>query len=202
MIRHIAVFAFSALILWASLGASAAQAPLPVWVIDPAKSSLTFEATQQGAPITGAFKGFTGDIRFDAGRPEDSTATIMIDMRTVDSQSADRDKSLTGKDWFSVESFPESRYIVSKFEKLNENQYIARGELDLRGVKKTVDLPLTITFSLDESGRDVARAEGEASFNRLDFGVGQGEWKDTQAVGNPVKVKVSVVATRTDAAAQ
>lgn len=200
MIRHVAAVAFSALILWSS--SVQAQTALPVWVIEPGKSTLTFEATQQGALITGAFKGFSGDIRFDAGRPEESTATIMIDMRTVDSQSGDRDKSLATADWFHTESFPESRYIVSKFDKLNENQYIARGELDLRGVKKALDLPLTITFSLDESGRDVAKAEGEVSFNRLDFGVGQGEWKDTQAVGNPVKVKVSVTAVRSDSAAQ
>jgi polyisoprenoid-binding protein YceI len=43
---------------------------------------------------------------------------------------------------------------------------------------------------------------GEISLNRLDFGIGQGEWKDTQAVGNPVKVRVSVTAVRSDAAAQ
>ena len=69
-------------------------------------------------------------------------------------------------------------------------------------MKKQVDLPLTITFSADDQGRDTALAVGEVTFNRLDFGVGQGEWKDTQAVGNPVKVKVSVSASRTDAAAQ
>lgn len=200
MIRHVAVMAFGALMLWSSW--AHAQTPVPVWVIEPAKSTLTFEATQQGAPISGVFKGFTGDIRFDASRPEESRATIMIDMRTVDSQSSDRDQSLLGADWFGVESFPESRYIVSKFEKLNENQYVARGELDIRGVKKTLDLPLNITFSQDDAGRDVAKAEGEVSLNRLDFGVGQGAWKDTQAVGNPVKVKVSVQAVRNDAAPQ
>ncbi len=200
MIRQVAFAAVGAFFLWSS--AASAQTALPVWVIDQAKSTLSFEATQQGAPISGVFKGFTGDIRFDAGRPDESTATIMIDMKSVDSQSGDRDKSLLGADWFNIESFPESRYAVSKFEKLNENQFVARGELDLRGVKKTLDLPLNMTFSLDEGGRDMAKAEGEVSFDRLDFGVGQGAWKDTQAVGNPVKVKVSVVAVRTDAAPQ
>lgn len=179
-----------------------AQDAVPVWVIDPTKSTLTFEATQQGAAFTGGFKAFGGDIRFDASRPEQSTATIRIDMKTVDSKSGDRDKSLAGSDWFSIESFPESTYTVSKFDKLNDNQYVARGELNLRGVKKALDLPLTITFSADDQGRDTALAVGEVVLNRLDFGVGQGEWKDTQAVGNPVKVKVSVVASRSDAAAQ
>ena len=200
MIRILTAAFVSAFLLVS--GSAFAQAALPVWIIDPAKSTLTFEATQQGAPISGAFKGFSGDIRFDASRPEESNATIRVDMKTLDSKSADRDQSLRGGDWFNLESFPESIYTVSKFEKLNENQYLARGELELRGVKKTLDLPLTITFSTDDAGRDVALAVGEVTLNRLDFGVGQGEWKDTQAVGNTVKVKVSVTATRNDAAAQ
>ncbi len=114
----------------------------------------------------------------------------------MDSQSPDRDGSLIGADWFATESFPESIYTVSKFEKNNEKQYLARGELSLRDVKKPLDLPLTITFSTDSAGNQVALAEGEVTLNRLDFGVGQGEWKDTQSVGNPVKVKVSVTAVQ------
>lgn len=179
-----------------------ATGSLPAWVIDMQKSSLSFEAMQQGAAITGHFNGFSGEIRFDEGRLEESKATIRVDLKSVDSQSPERDQSLLGADWFSAESFPESIYTVSKFEFIKEDQYLAHGELELRGVKKEIDLPLTITFSTDEAGRDVALAVGEVSLSRLDFGVGQGEWKDTQAVGNPVKVKVSVTAVRSDAAAQ
>ncbi len=176
--------------------AAHAQNALPAWVIDPARSTLRFAATQQGAAFEGVFKGFNGDIRFDAQRPEESSATIVIDMRSVDSQSPERDQSLAGADWFSVESFPESRYVVTKFDRLGENQFVARGTLELRGIKKSIDLPLSINFSQDEQGRALATATGEVTLQRLDFGVGQGAWKDTQAVGNPVKVKVSVVATR------
>lgn len=175
-----------------------AQNALPLWAIDTAKSKLSFEASQQGAMFEGVFQGFGGEIRFDASRPEESTALITIDMRSVDSQSPERDQSLLDKDWFSVESFPESRFEVSKFDKVDENQFIARGELTIRGVKKSIDLPLNIIFSLDEQGRDLATATGEVTLQRLDFGVGQGAWSDTDAVGNPIKVKVSVVAARVE----
>lgn len=195
---NIVLFAFMILLSAPALAAG----PVPVWVIDATKSTLVFNATQQGAAIEGHFSGFSGDIKFDAGRPAESTAVIRVDIRSVDSKSPDRDGSLVGADWLHVESFPESIYTVSKFEKLNENQYLARGELELRGVKKPLDLPLTITFSTDDQGRDVALAVGEVTFNRLDFGVGQGEWKDTQAIGNPIKIKVSATAVRGDSAAQ
>lgn len=205
MIRQAALaFICAFLIPGATPSTAMAQAtgPLPSWVIDMQKSTLSFEATQQGAPFTGHFNGISGDIRFDLSRLEESKATIRVDLKSVDSKSPERDTSLKGADWFTTESFPESIYTVSKFEKTNENQYIAHGELDLHGVKKELDLPLTITFSTDDQGRDVALAVGEVSLNRLDFGVGAGAWKDTQAVGNPVKVKVSVTAVRADAAAQ
>lgn len=203
MIRLLApVFMCAFLFLAAAPVQAQATGALPAWVIDMQKSSLTFSTSQQGAPIEGSFKGFSGDIRFDASRPEESTATIRVDLKTVDTKSPDRDKSLIGSDWFAIESFPESIYTVSKFEKLNENQYLARGELTLRDVKKALDLPLTITFSTDETGRDVALAMGEVTLNRLDFGVGQGEWKDTQAIVNTVKIKVSVTAVRAEGAAQ
>lgn len=176
--------------------AAFAQTTLPSWRIDPAHSTLQFEATQQGAAFTGAFKGFSGEILFDPARPAESTATITIDMRSADSQSPERDQSLAGADWFVVESFPESRYVVSRFDQDDENQFIARGMLELRGIKKSIDLPLSIEFSRDAEGRDIATARGEVTLQRLDFGVGQGAWKDTQAVGNPVKVIVSVVAVK------
>lgn len=173
--------------------------PIPVWVIDATKSTLIFNATQQGAAIEGQFGTFTGDIHFDAARPDESTAKITVAVKSVDSKSPDRDQSLVGADWFAVDKFPESVYTVSKFEKLNEKQYVARGELSLRDVKKPLDLPLTITFSKDASGNDVALAEGEVTLNWLDYGVGQGEWKDTNSVGDAVKLKVSVTATKATA---
>ena len=202
MSRFLAAVAVCFLLLGALPAMAQATGPLPVWVIDMQKSTLSFETTQQGAVIIGHFNGFSGDIRFDEGRLEESKATIRVDLKSVDSKSPERDESLLGADWFSVESFPESIYSVSKFEFIKEDQYLARGELELRGVKKELDLPLIITFSTDEAGRDVALAVGEVSLDRLDFGIGQGEWKDTQAVGNPVKVRVSVTAVRRDAAAQ
>ncbi|MCM2343169.1 MAG: YceI family protein [Alphaproteobacteria bacterium] len=182
--------------------ADPAPVSVPGWVIDPASSQLAFVAIQQGAEIKGTFSRFSGDIHFDPARPQESHATIRVDMASVDSQSAERDQSLQGPDWFGSESFPESIYRVAKFEKINENQYIAKGELVIRDLKQALDLPLTIHFSTDESGRQVAKAEGEVSVNRLDYGVGQGAWQDTQAVGNPVKIRILVIAHPAPAAPQ
>ncbi len=41
------------------------MAAAPVWQIIPEQSTLTFSATQNGAPVNGTFQRFNGDIRFD-----------------------------------------------------------------------------------------------------------------------------------------
>jgi polyisoprenoid-binding protein YceI len=41
----------------------------------------------------------------------------------------------------------------------------------------------------NESGKAVATLKGGVTLNRLDYGVGQGDWKDTTLVGNEVRVK-------------
>jgi len=49
----------------------------------------------------------------------------------------------------------------------------------------TRDVPIEFTF---ESKNGSAWLKGGAQLKRLDFGVGQGEWKDTEQVGNDVKI--------------
>jgi polyisoprenoid-binding protein YceI len=39
-----------------------------------------------------------------------------------------------------------------------------------------------------------AEARGEVTISRLDFGVGQGEWASTAAVGEDVVIRVAIVA--------
>jgi polyisoprenoid-binding protein YceI len=64
---------------------------------------------------------------------------------------------------------------------------VGTGKLTLRNV--TRDVPITFTF--DAKGSQ-ALLKGSAALKRLDFGVGQGEWKDTSSVGNEVSVQFAL----------
>jgi polyisoprenoid-binding protein YceI len=50
-------------------------------------------------------------------------------------------------------------------------------------------VPIDFTFENKDGG---AWLKGTAKIKRLDFGVGQGEWKDTSAVGNDVQVRFAL----------
>ena len=56
----------------------------------------------------------------------------------------------------------------------------------------------TITFD-DKGG--TASLKGTANIKRLDFGVGQGEWKETTWIANEVKVVVDIQAQQASAPA-
>lgn len=200
-LRRMIPFGKVAIIL-ACLAATPTRAadPVTAWAIDPEQSHLTFEATQMKAPFTGTFKKFGGEIHFDPARLEESNASIKIDMASVDTKSADRDASLPAAPWFFVESFPESKFEVARFEKTAENAYVAHGNLTIRDVTLPVALPFTLEITTDPAGGQTAKMQGELTLQRLDYGIGTGEWADTSTVGNAVVVKVFLVARAASAA--
>ena len=153
------------------------------WQAAAEQSRLEFIATQAGAKFTGAFADYTAAIRFDPDELNGSRFDVTIATRSVDTADAERDDIIRGPDLFAVERFPQARYVAERFAETAEG-YVARGQLTLRDETQTV--PVHFTFERDDAG---ARLRGHARFQRLDFGIGQGEWQDTQWVGNEVEVR-------------
>lgn len=174
---------------------------VPVWTIVPEESHLTFEAVQMGAPFEGEFKNFTGLIRFSSTNLPGSSAEITIPIDGVEANNPDRNKYIRMKDWFDAASFPNAKFVTTSIEPgLESGAYVAKGNLTIRDVTLPVTLPFTLAITSTDSGGSVAKMEGETTINRLDFGVGQGDWKDTKTVENPVKVRVSLTAREVAAA--
>ena len=166
-----------------------AQAAVTHWVIDPAKSTLGFAGTQQGAPFDGKFTGFAGTIDFDPASPQSGRADVVVDIKTITTGSPDRDAYLPQDDWFAAGRFPQAHYAVQSFSPAGKDRYVAHGQLKIRD--KTLPLDLPFTLRIDGA---TAHAAGQAKLKRLDYGIGQGEWKDTSSVGDAVTVKLDITA--------
>lgn len=168
-----------------------AQDVAPEWKIISEESRIEFTATQMGAPFDGEFKSFSGKISFDPGNLSASKAAIEIETGSVDARSDDRNKYLPMPDWFNANTFPVARFETTGFERgLDIDQYIAHGNLTIRD--KT--LPVVLPFLFKMRGDGKASVTGETRINRLDFGVGQGQWKDTETVGADVTVRITLIA--------
>lgn len=191
--------AFFALITLSMGGVQAQDGAVPEWRILAGDSRIEFEGTQMGAPFKGHFGTFSGRIFFDPANLAASSAAITIDTGSADAASPDRNKYLRMPDWFNVDAFPQARFVTTAIEKgLGNNQYVARGDLTIRDVTLPVVLPFTLEFGKADSGADQVKMTGETTINRLDYGVGQGQWTDTKTVENLVKLRVFVVAVKAE----
>lgn len=160
------------------------------WLVDVNKSKLTFEAKQAGEAFEGEFKRFTPSIDFDPSHPETGKITVTIDMKSATTADKERAEALPTKDWFAVATNPTAEFKSVKITGLGNNQFIASGNLTIRGVTKPVNLP----FTLKPEG-PATKAEGSLTLDRSDYGVGQGEWKDGKWIDLNVTVKYVIYAT-------
>ncbi|ARG97360.1 YceI family protein [Legionella micdadei] len=168
------------------------RAASPAWQIDPSQSTLSFTATQNGAPVTGKFKTFTGEIAVDPANYQTSNVHIVIDINSISTDYSDVRDILFTPDWFNVKMFPKAEFKSTSFNKIGNNTYQANGNLTIRD--KTV--PVTLTFTTEQPSPDTGVVMGSTVLKRSAFGVGQGEWADTDQVKDDVKVDFKVVAKK------
>ena len=167
---------------------------LPEWFIDFESTLIRFEATQYGQGFEGRFKIARGHIFFDEARLDQSKVRVEIDISSIKTGSSDRDRQAVSNEWFDAKMFPYAIFESSEFSKIGSNQFLARGYLTLRGVKVSVDLPFKLNVDVDDSGNNIAKMSAKIDLKRLDFGIGQGTWQSTDAIGDVVTIDISVLA--------
>ncbi len=170
-----------------AVSASAAS-PATGYRLLPAASSLTFSFTQAGAVNRGRFRSFS--VSFD---PATGRLTAVIDMRSTDTGDAQRNGILAGKEFFAVTRYPQARFTADRLTKTAAG-FQAIGTLTIRGVTRTVVVPFTWRVG-QAGGRQVGMLAGEMTIRRLDFGVGRGQWRSTEWVGNTVTVHYALELT-------
>jgi len=186
--RWTPVAAAGAALVLAALGdVEPAHAAPATYAADAAQSHLEFTGVQAGAEFKGVFHTFTAAIDFAPDALASSHFDVQIDMNSEDSMDKDRDKTIKSSDIFDVAHHPTAQYVTKSITK-TASGYSAVGALTLRGVTK--DVPIDFQFTPTADG---AKLQGSAKLKRLDFGVGQGEWKSTESIGDAVKVTFSLL---------
>ena len=175
-----------ALALALAYGTTAQAGPLQA---DASSGTLEFSAIQADAKFTGAFKRFKVVLDFDPAQPAQGKLDVTVETASIDTQDGERDEILRGPDFFVVAKQPQARYHATRFERAG-NGWRAVGELTIRGVTK----PVPVTFTLSPTGAATIM-KGSASFKRLDFGLGRGEWASTEWVGDAVDVRFELKLT-------
>jgi polyisoprenoid-binding protein YceI len=141
------------------------------WDIDPTHSDVSFTVRHMMvSKVRGRFGSFSGVIT-TAAEPSQSTVTAEIDMRSIDTNNAQRDEHVRSADFFEVERYPCMTYAANTLVQQG-NDFVLGGELTLKGVTKAVPLRLEINgFGPDAYGGTRAGFSAAGEISRSDFGV-------------------------------
>ncbi len=136
--------------------------------ISPADGSIGFVGAKITDKHEGAFQKFEGKIDYVDNALDKSGVEVTIDIASITVEPEKLKKHLLSPDFFDVEKYPKATFtsttIVEK--KGDGSTHEVTGNLELRGAKKSITFPATITAS--ETGVGI---ETEFAINRKDFGI-------------------------------
>ena len=163
----------------------------PRYTQNAAKSSLKFTFEQAGAAASGNFKKFTTVLIYDEKNLAASSLDVRVEIASVDTQEPERDAMLKDADLFNAAKYPAATFVASSLAKRADGGLEAVGKLTIRDITRDLRLPLTLKPTAD--GLELS---GKTAIKRLDYGVGQGEMKATDSVGDEVKIEYAVSLVR------
>ncbi|MGW5732772.1 MULTISPECIES: YceI family protein [Streptomyces] len=165
----------------ASAGSAAPTAPVSPdlaaltgdYAIDPAHTSIGFVARHAMVTnVKGSFTDVAGTLHLDGTDPSASTASIDVQMDSIDTGSADRDGHLKSADFFKTEEFPEMTFRSTKAEALGGDDYRVTGDLTILGTTKPLSIDLEFNgAATDPFGNERVGFEGKAEILRSDWGL-------------------------------
>ena len=176
---------------------TAAASTTRTFQIDKAHSEITFRVRHLLTRVRGRFSDFDGTIDFDADRPVASSVTLAIQSASIDTNQADRDTHLRSADFFSTDEFPTLTFESTGIAAAGDGEYQVTGTLTIRGVSKTIVLPVSyLGTAKDPWGNEKLAFEAETTINRKDFGLNWNAALETGGllVGDEVTIGVSVQA--------
>ncbi|VAV97061.1 hypothetical protein MNBD_ALPHA02-329 [hydrothermal vent metagenome] len=163
-----------------------------VWQVEGAESSIKFSVAIEGSLTEGEFPEFEAKILFDKEKLDQAKVEITIGLNYIEAIYGDVAANLKKKDWFDVARFPKARFVSTAFKHLDGDNYQVTGSLRLRDVTRAE----TLYFTLIRYDQKQAEIKGKMVINRLNYGVGQGAWRDLSSVAGQVFLNVVIKAAR------
>lgn len=169
--------------LFAALSADAQQ-------LLPAGSEIAFTSRQMGVPVDGRFKSYTAQLAFDPKQPAAAKIAFTIDLASVSLGSAETESEIAKADWFDTKRFPQASFQSTAVKATGAGRYEVAGTLKIKGASQSVLVPVTLA----QTGATTT-ATGTFAIRRLDFRIGDGDWKDTSMVADEVQVRFRLALT-------
>ncbi len=153
------------------------------WKYIPKDAKVKFTVYEKKGVEEGVFTGLEGSVNFDGNDLKNSAIKASIDVATVNSGVEMRDESLRSADFFEVKKYPKIEFSSTEIIK-NDTGYCAKGNLNAKGVTKTIEIPFTFVKTSDSA----AVFKGSFIINRYDYKIGA----KGDGVGSKVKIDLEI----------
>ena len=166
------------------------------WVVDPTHSEVQFKVKHLViSTVTGAFKTFSGEAFTDGSDFENARINFMLDVKSVDTNQAQRDEHLRSGDFFEAESYPQIEFKSTSFTRVSDDNYKLIGDLTMKGVTKPIELQAEFGGSAkDAYGNTKYGFEVTGKINRKEFGLTYNALTETGglALGEDIKLIANI----------
>lgn len=162
----------------------------PAWAADYRAgegSRLGFASSYMGEAFEGRFPRFTALVSFDPAAPQACRFEVQVTLAGADTDVEERDEMLQAPEFFDSAGHPTATWRASRCRAGADGGFVAEGTLSLRGASH----PVPLRFRWTAGATPVL--EGEATVDRLAFGVGSGDWADTELLPAPVRVSTRLL---------
>lgn len=178
------LFVLAACLLLAATGAFAAPRPLV-----REGSQVGFTVKQMGVPVSGQFQRFLASIDLDETKPENSRASLKIEIGSLTTGNEEADAVAMDGDWLDRQHAPYATFNSASIRALGGEKYEARGSLSIRNRTRDIVVPLVMGNQPD--GKTVITAA--FVIKRSEFGIGGGMWNQGGVVAEEIPVNVRLI---------
>jgi polyisoprenoid-binding protein YceI len=178
-------------VILSSLAAAAAwSGAVCAQQVQAAGSEIAFTSKQMGVPVDGKFRQFAAQVAFDPKKPEGAKIAFTVDLTSVSLGAAEVEAEVVKPDWFDTKRFPQASFQSTAVKAAGPGKYEVVGNLTIKGASRNVNVPVTLA----QAG-GATTATGSFVIKRLDYKIGDGDWKDTSMVADDVQVRFKLALT-------
>jgi polyisoprenoid-binding protein YceI len=171
-----------ALLLGGAVQAASSEGPRAgSWSLDSNRGHVGFTVTKLGfTDVEGHFTKFSGEVFFDAARPENSSIRWRVSVRSVQTDDPRRDASLQNAEYFDSARHPDLSFVSDRVRQIDGGRFEVTGRVTIKGRTQ----PLTIIAAPAGAG-----FETRFDLDRYDFGLVGGPVMG-RLIGRTVRVRL------------
>jgi polyisoprenoid-binding protein YceI len=145
------------------------------YVIDTegAHATIQFRIKHLGYSwLYGRFNTFNGNFSYDEQKPEEARVEVTIDVASIDTNHAERNKHLRSPDFFDVDKYPQATFVSTSYQPQGTDKGQLQGNLTLRGVTRAVTIEVSqVGAGADPWGGYRRGFSGTTTLTLADFGI-------------------------------